>query len=151
MGLPADKNIALDDVGNPVGVNLVHFTSCSGCPDGTAALAGTGMEAGTGWITVTAPVVPGETITLELMIFDVTDGLVDSAVLLDGFKWSPDSSVAPPTPVGGSVTGIIPQKITCHTPGQNEVIGGGQKIFNCPGVTVPPGDKVRITIDAIAE
>jgi cysteine-rich repeat protein len=42
---------------------------------------------GTGWLTATAPVVPGETIELDLMIFDVTDNITDSLVLIDGFEW----------------------------------------------------------------
>ncbi len=36
---------------------------------------------------------PGETITLELMIFDVGDRAFDSNVLLDKFRWLPSSTV----------------------------------------------------------
>ncbi len=40
-----------------------------------------------------APVVPGETVDLDLMVFDVGDDQVDSLVLLDGFEWiAADSS-----------------------------------------------------------
>ena len=41
------------------------------------------------WRTVAAPVVPGETIVLDLMVFDVADGLMDSNVLHDYFRWEP--------------------------------------------------------------
>ncbi len=70
---------------------------CYTCPDGTGALAGTGMQlgntgGGTVWLTTTAPIVPGEIITLDLTIFDVSDNILDSLVLLDGFQWSIDPS-----------------------------------------------------------
>lgn len=101
-GLPADKNISFDTLNNPVSVNNGFFDECvaSGCytcPGGAASLAGTGMEIGntggaTRWLTTTAPVVPGETITLEFTIFDVSDNILDSNVLLDGFEWSIDPS-----------------------------------------------------------
>jgi hypothetical protein len=60
-------------------------------------LAGTGMDinnegGGTGWLTTTAPVIPGETIILELMVFDVSDGFYDSNVLFDKFRWIPSDT-----------------------------------------------------------
>jgi hypothetical protein len=53
---------------------------------------------GTGWLTVSSPVVPGETIDLRLAIWDTADGLFDSVVLLDNFQWS----------VQGSAPGVAP-------------------------------------------
>ena len=101
-GLPADKNISFDALNNPVSVNNGFFDFCAAkgcntCPLGTSALGGTGMQlsntgGGTTWLTTTAPVVPGETITLEFMVFDVSDNVLDSLVLLDGFQWSIDPS-----------------------------------------------------------
>jgi hypothetical protein len=101
-GLPADHNIAFDASGNPVTVNSGLFQACAAkacytCPLGTALLAGTGMDTNgvggaTGWLTTTAPVTPAETITLELMIFDVGDGMFDSNVLLDNFRWIPSDT-----------------------------------------------------------
>jgi hypothetical protein len=32
--------------------------------------------------------VPGETVTLEFLLFDVGDGTHDSSVLLDDFRWT---------------------------------------------------------------
>ena len=83
-------------------------TGCEGgarktaaCPGGTAELAGTGFDfpgvycgskttsggGATGWLASQAPVTPGETITLELMIWDTGDPQFDSSVLLDHFQW----------------------------------------------------------------
>jgi hypothetical protein len=41
----------------------------------------------TGWLSSQAPVKPGETFTLDLMIWDTGDGDLDSSVLLDNFQW----------------------------------------------------------------
>jgi hypothetical protein len=41
----------------------------------------------TGWLSSQAPIKPGETFTLELMIWDTGDGDLDSSVLLDDFQW----------------------------------------------------------------
>ena len=68
---------------------------------GTGELAGTGFElaaagcepgdsvgGATGWLRASGNVVPGETITLRFVLFDVGDGLFDSVLLADGFEWS---------------------------------------------------------------
>ncbi len=98
-GLPSDKNIARStQAGSPVSVTSDLITTCDAkgcmtCPEGTYALSGTGMEGeggATRWRNVSAPVVPGETITLHFMIFDVTDAHLDSNVLLDRFAWLKD-------------------------------------------------------------
>ncbi len=95
-GIPADKNVSFDALGNGVSVNNGFFdvcspTGCFTCPKGTAELAGTGMESsvggGTSWLTTDAPVIGGETITLDLLIFDVGDNSWDSHVLVDNFRW----------------------------------------------------------------
>jgi hypothetical protein len=98
QGIPMDKNISFDSLGNPVSVNNGFFDVCTpkgcyNCPAGSGALAGTGMQlsstgGATNWLTTEAPIVPGETMVLELMIFDVSDGILDSLVLLDNFKWN---------------------------------------------------------------
>jgi len=76
----------------------------SQCPGGPGELAGTGFakedlwcgdfsttrsSAGgaTGWLTSTAPVEPGETFTLEFMLWDTGDADLDSLTLLDNFRW----------------------------------------------------------------
>ncbi len=101
--IPADHNISFDANNNAVSVNNGFFQDCGGnakncaaCPGGTGALVGTGMDqvngGATEWLTTDAPVVPGETMTIEFVIFDVTDHIYDSLVLLDNFRWSVMSS-----------------------------------------------------------
>lgn len=101
-GLPADRNISFDGLRNPLSVNNSFFETCVpkgcfSCPLGTAPLEGTGLRTGdtgggTRWLVTSAPVVPGETITLEFMIFDVSDYISDSNALLDDFRWSTEST-----------------------------------------------------------
>lgn len=102
-GIPADHNISFDTKGNAVSVNNGFFDvcggngkSCGGCTAGTAELSGTGLDGvaggGTTWLVTQAPVVPGETLTLDLVIFDVGDHAYDSLVLLDNFQWSLNAS-----------------------------------------------------------
>lgn len=105
QGLPTDGNIAIDSQLAPMTVNNAFVQVCfppvsappGSCSSGTLELIGTGMGgwggdlkdgAGTDWLTNTAPVVPGETITLTFAIWDAGDHNVDSIVLLDRFRWS---------------------------------------------------------------
>ena len=103
MGIPADHQISFDANNNAVSVNNGFFQDCGGngkgcgtCPFGTAALAGTGFDTVNGgateWLTTQAPITPGETMTLDLMVFDVGDHIFDTLVLLDNFRWSPQTS-----------------------------------------------------------
>lgn len=41
----------------------------------------------TGWLTATAPVTPGEVISLELLMWDTGDPRFDSTTLVDRFRW----------------------------------------------------------------
>jgi hypothetical protein len=110
------ENVSFDANGNTVSVNNGFFdrctpgtpTGCSGnvmgmatCPGGPGELAGTGfLDMGTycgsaastgggatGWLTSKAPVMPGELLTIELMVWDTGDPNWDSSVLLDHFQW----------------------------------------------------------------
>jgi hypothetical protein len=104
LPLPLDKNIAFDKQKNAVSVNNGFFEVCfpaagsppGACPGGTLELVGTGMGGwgnnlqdggGTAWLINDAPVIPGETIEIQFMIWDAGDHNVDSAVLLDKFRW----------------------------------------------------------------
>jgi hypothetical protein len=108
-------NMSFDMNSNPVSVNNGFFdrctpntqTGCAGtrlktasCPGGVAELAGTGFEApgmycntnstgggATGWLSSQAPIMPGETFTIEFMIWDTGDESYDSSVLVDNFQW----------------------------------------------------------------
>jgi hypothetical protein len=97
-GLPVDHNIAFDNLGHLLSVNNVWFEECvaqgcSVCPFGASSLTGTGFDVGgagaaTTWLTADAPIVPGETLKIDLMVFDVSDDAGDTAVLLDNFRWT---------------------------------------------------------------
>lgn len=99
FGIPADKNIAFDVMDNRLSSNSTTYQvcalqGCAACALGAGPLAGTGFDVGglgaaTAWLTAGAPVVPGETMQLELMVFDVSDDAGDTAVLLDNFRWAP--------------------------------------------------------------
>jgi len=94
-GIP-EGNVAFDGVGLPITVNNDFFvvTNCAtmynipgfgfdcGGPTGNSNDAGA-----TGWLTTTAPVNPGETITLKLSLWDEGDGVWDSVVFIDNFQW----------------------------------------------------------------
>jgi hypothetical protein len=51
----------------------------------------------TGWLTTTAPVTPGEEVTLHFIIFDEGDHVYDSAVLIDNFQWGTSVVMSPTT------------------------------------------------------
>ncbi|HEY1956450.1 MAG TPA: choice-of-anchor L domain-containing protein [Polyangiaceae bacterium] len=83
------------------------------CSGGTSDLMGTGFydvgdqsacaanETGggmTGWLTTQAPVKPGETISIDLLIWDTGDEYYDSSVLLDNWTWKPDPVAVSTTP-----------------------------------------------------
>jgi hypothetical protein len=107
-GIPTDKNISFDGLGNVFSINNGFFdvckpSGCHTCPDSTAELACTGMTTtqpcvgalgasgeggGSKWLQTDAPIVPGETITLNLQTFDVGDAAYDTNILLDNFRWN---------------------------------------------------------------
>lgn len=96
-------NISFDSKGNCVSINNGFFTVCDGCSQGSAGLAGTGYESGigggTGWLTTTSPVTPGETITLRFIVFDESDGILDSVALIDNFHWQSTAKGGGPSTV----------------------------------------------------
>ena len=86
------------------------------CPNGTGRLAGTFYDValgpstappsncnekwgsgGTDWLTTTSPIKPGETFTLSWIVFDENDGILDSAVILDHFRWHSATLASPVT------------------------------------------------------
>ena len=95
-------NVSFDSMGNRVSINVGFFDVCdpslSPVCTGNEPLLGTGYETdggGTGWLTTTAPVVPGEKITLRFAIFDEGDHVLDSMVIIDNFRWQVDEVVCP--------------------------------------------------------
>jgi hypothetical protein len=122
----SNKNISFDSGSNPVSVNNGFF-SIPGWPppsSGTHALLnGTGYDGvcnnyiagskytassicggSTGWLQTSAPVKPGEEITMIFNVWDTGDHKWDSTVLLDNFRWSTQTAniatgtYVPPTP-----------------------------------------------------
>ncbi len=68
------------------------------CRDGASAIdayspnpfvfnVDSGRGGGTAWLTTTAPIVGGETFSLDFYIWDTQDNKYDSSVLIDNFKW----------------------------------------------------------------
>lgn len=73
-------NVALDEFGNQVSVNNVFFTG--------ASAGGTFFDGRTSQLTGSYTVAPGTTtLNVVLSIGDVGDGIYDSAVLLDNFRF----------------------------------------------------------------
>jgi hypothetical protein len=77
-------------------------TATSACAGGPSELSNTGFYdlntfcggastggGATGWLTTTAPITPGEVITIQFIIWDTGDYNWDSSVLLDHFTWQP--------------------------------------------------------------
>jgi hypothetical protein len=95
-------NVSFDEMGNPISLNagFLDFR------DDAATLpefGGTCMKqhAGTRWLSTTAPVTPGEQITLVMAVFDLADKQLDSYVFLDNFEWGCEGTTGPVTePVG---------------------------------------------------
>jgi MYXO-CTERM domain-containing protein len=89
--------IVFDSAGNAVNVNNGLFTVVYDEDDSPDVLSGTGfdVDGGTGWVTTVAPCVPGERMSLSFEVYDVADGIWDSAVLLDRFRFSTDEQKDP--------------------------------------------------------
>lgn len=110
LNTASNKNISFDSLGNPVSVNNGFFEIPGWPPPSSgshALLNGSGYDGvcgnnhsgttyrwnsicggATGWLQTSAPVAPGEEITLHFSIWDTGDHKWDSAVLLDNFAWS---------------------------------------------------------------
>ena len=104
----AKKSIALDSLGNSVSVNNGFFEVCLpsekngkvfDCALGTDELVGTGREraGATSWLRTKAPVMAGEIITIQFVIFDVADRAYDSTVLIDNWLWEASAATDPST------------------------------------------------------
>ncbi|MBK7584040.1 MAG: putative metal-binding motif-containing protein [Myxococcales bacterium] len=106
LQFPAPKNaqsgnIAFDGEGNPVSVNNAYLRACKAqsaggkqfdCPLGVGLLDKTGFDqsAATGWLVTQSPVTPRSIVTLRFAIWDMGDAVLDSTVLLDNLRFSPD-------------------------------------------------------------
>jgi len=124
-GMPNNGNVVFDNQGTPGSVNLNFFDRClagatgclgvpgfSFCSGGTGELAGTGyggtdatqpcgapttIGGATGWITSESPVVPGEIMTVQFMVWDSSDPVFDSSSMIDHFRWQTQGLPGPVT------------------------------------------------------
>ncbi len=113
---PVDKNLMVYNDGAglwPVGINVASGTalfnvcnlasaqsinakvSSKSCSLGKGQLTGTGFEdrGGSFWLTTSGNVIPGDIVTLRIVVWDVGDSYFDSMAVLDGFKWLPNATV----------------------------------------------------------
>jgi len=123
QGIANNRNVIFDNQGTPGSVNLNFFdrcvagpTGCAGnpgfnfCAGGKTELNGTGygdqdspcgplssVGGSSGWITTAAPVLPGETITVQFIVWDSSDPIFDSASILDNFRWLQGALPTPTT------------------------------------------------------
>jgi hypothetical protein len=106
-------DILVDTTGRHMSVNSPYLVV-----NDATSLAGTGMElpaqnnqlagGATGWMTVTAPATPGDTIKLRFIIFDSSDAIFDSQLLADHFRWS-TAKVCGSTTVDPLYDGGVPE------------------------------------------
>jgi hypothetical protein len=86
--LPKVQNISFDAKGQPLTVNNGWFENPS---SPTQSISGTGYDGGigssSGWLTTTSPCTPGETMELTFWIHDEGDHILDSAVIIDNWRW----------------------------------------------------------------
>jgi hypothetical protein len=89
-------NISFDEQGAPISLNagFLDYTQ-------SVELQGTGAQghAGTKWLSTQAPVTPGETIEVIFGIFDLSDAILDSMVIIDNFEWNCEGG--PPLTIPG--------------------------------------------------
>jgi hypothetical protein len=101
-------NVSFDDFGHPISLNagFLDYKDAPNpydCPAPCQApqLQGTAMQghAGTRWLTTSAGVTPGEDITFVFGVFDLSDGILDTVVLLDNWRW--ECMGGPPVTIPG--------------------------------------------------
>ncbi len=112
--------IVFDAFGNPVTVNNALFAVTN-----PADLIGTGFDqdGATGWVTTIAPCTGGETMTISFEVYDVADGVWDSAVMIDNFEFS---ETPPPGdgPWTGDDTPENPISVFFVSPKEGAIAGG---------------------------
>ncbi|HTJ82998.1 MAG TPA: choice-of-anchor L domain-containing protein [Polyangiaceae bacterium] len=106
-------NISFDSQGNTISVNAGFLDECNpgqlsgyDCPAGYDEIVGTGFDeqdpgsGATSWLETTAPIEsPGSEITLHFAIWDSGDGVLDSTILIDNFKFEVDENSVGTTPI----------------------------------------------------
>ena len=86
----------IDDQGNKQCFIAINTAFSEPCPNVATNISGTGYECGigtsgdgssTGWLTTSWPIQPNEAFTLTFHIHDTSDGILDSEVILDNFRF----------------------------------------------------------------
>lgn len=118
--LPLDPkfagSIVATSTGDPLNVNSAFVEVCTAgtsknlkvtytCPKGRGELAGTGYDDGssdkqhasTSWLSTSAPISPGEEFEITFAIWNSGDHMLQSAVLLDRWRWSTALKSGPET------------------------------------------------------
>jgi len=134
--------IVFDAFGNTVTVNNALFVV-----DDPSLLVGTGFDSdgGTGWVTTIAPCEGGETMHIQFDIYDVYDGIWDSAVLLDNFQFSENE---PPVdgPWTGDDTPDVPLQVGFLSPKEGDLAGGYDLLIHGSGFD----NTVNVLVDGSA-
>ena len=89
-------NVSFDEIGNPISLNA-GFLDFQDDDYDLPEFAGTCFEGhgGTRWLRSTTQVVPGETLTLVVAVYDLADSIIDSYAFLDNFRWSCEMPAGP--------------------------------------------------------
>ena len=83
--------------GQPLTVTALEQAVIAGFDGNDPALEGTGYDGSdgtdpvggaTGWYVARGPLVPGETVTIAIAIFDMGDQILDTAALIDHWRWT---------------------------------------------------------------
>ena len=86
----------IDPQGNKQCFIAINTAFSEPCPNVPTDISGTGYECGagsssdgssTGWLTTSWPIQPNEAFTLTFHIHDTSDGILDSEVILDNFRF----------------------------------------------------------------
>ncbi len=117
-----DGAIVYDGQGESISVNSELFTITN-----PLSLPDTGFDCGsygggTTWLQTVAPVVAGETVEIRFTLYDLGDGVLDSAVLLDEFAFGDTALAEPATGVPFELYYVSPktgplgteQEVTVH-------------------------------------
>ena len=141
-------NAAVDSFGNAISVNSALFSVTQ-----SSQLAGTGFDngvgGGTGWLTVVVPATPGDTITLVLSVYDVSDGVYDSGVLIDDYYWS-ESEIDVPVIVADVDIEFLTPKRGPTTGGVTTTVVGSGFHETCD-VTLDNVDAISTTMQSETE
>ncbi|MCO4770105.1 MAG: choice-of-anchor L domain-containing protein [Deltaproteobacteria bacterium] len=137
--------IVFDAFGNPVTVNNALFAVTN-----PTQLVGTGFDqdGATGWVTTIAPCTGGETMSISFEVYDVADGVWDSAVMIDNFQFS---ETPPPGdgPWTGDDTPENPISVFFVSPKEGSLDGGNPITLH--GVNFTPDITVFVGGTAVTD